>query len=113
MGTVDDYLASLDDVRATAYRSVLAVAETEAPDAVQGTSYGMAALVLHGKPLLGFKASKDHLGLYPFSPASVEAAAPHLEGFSLSKGTVRFDVANPIPEAALRTMLQARIAEIG
>lgn len=112
MGTVDAYLDGLDRPAREAYARVVEVALEEAPGAGQGTSYGMAALLHRGKPLLGFRAARGHLSLFPFSPAAVEAAAGLLAGFALSKGTVRFDAAVPPPDDAVRALVRARLAEI-
>jgi uncharacterized protein YdhG (YjbR/CyaY superfamily) len=72
----------------------------------------MPAFLYRGRPLLGIRASKDHLSVYPFSPAAVDAVAPRLEGFSLSKGTIRFTAAQPIPEDALLELVRVRREEI-
>src|ERR687889_513800 len=50
--------------------------------------------------------------VFPFSPAVVSAVAPRLQGFSLSKGTVRFGPDQPLPEDVLVEMVRLRAAEI-
>lgn len=112
MPEVDDYLAGLEPPVAAAFRAVVTVATELAPDAEQGTSYGMAALRHKGKPLLGFRLAAKHLAVFPFSPQAVEAAAAELDGFDVSKGTVRFTVDRPLPASAVRALVRARIAEI-
>jgi uncharacterized protein YdhG (YjbR/CyaY superfamily) len=59
-----------------------------------------------------FKASKNHLSVFPFSPEAVDAARAELAGFQLSKGTVRFTPDKPIPDAALEQLLRHRLREI-
>jgi uncharacterized protein YdhG (YjbR/CyaY superfamily) len=112
VGTVDSYLAGLDESDRGALMHVLAVAMEEAPDAEQATSYGMPVLRYRGKPLLGFQAATKHLAVYPFSPAAVSAVREQLSGASLSKGTVRFTAQAPLPEQAIRDLVRARRAEI-
>ncbi len=112
MRTVEGYLAGLDESERVALARVLAVAMLEAPDAEQGTSYGMPALLYRGKPLLGFRAATKHLAVYPFSPAAVDAVRDQLSGASLSKGTVRFTAEAPLPEQAIRDLVRARRDEI-
>lgn len=112
MGPVDEYLATLDDPTRHAYERIRDLVHAEVPDAQQGTSYGMAALTYRGKPLLGFRAARDHLSVFPFSPRAVDAVKDELTGFSVSKGTIRFSVAEPLPEPVLRALVQSRIAEI-
>ena len=112
MGTVDDYLAGVDESDGAALGRVLAVAMEEAPEAEQSTSYGMPALRYLGKPLLGFQAATNHLAVYPFSPTAVAAVRKQLSGASLSKGTVRFTAEAPLPEQTIRDLVRARRDEI-
>ncbi|GGM69228.1 hypothetical protein GCM10011609_01120 [Lentzea pudingi] len=113
MADVDDYFAGLDAPARAAFERIRTLAEKVAPDAEQGTSYGMAALRLKGKPLLGFKAAKDHLAVFPFSPAAVDVVRERLTGFSLSKGTVRFTTDRPLPDDVVRDLVRQRMGEIG
>ncbi len=112
MRTVTGYLAGLDESDRAALARVLAVAIQEAPDAEQGTSYGMPALLYRGKPLLGFRAATKHLAVYPFSPAAVDAVRDQVSAANLSKGTVRFTAEAPLPEQAIRELVRARRDEI-
>lgn len=84
----------------------------EAPEAVQGTSYGMAALLHRGKPLLGLLAAKHHLSVFPFSSRVVDAVRDQLDTFELSKGTIRFSVDQPLPDDVVRDVVRLRMAEI-
>lgn len=115
MGTVDDYLASLDADDAAVVSGVYALAREEAPDAEQGLGYGMPALVWHGKTLLSVMRAQKHVGVYPFSPAAVSAVADALDdlpGVSHAKGTIRFDPAQPLPDDVVRRLVRARMAQI-
>lgn len=88
------------------------VVRTTVPDAEEGRSYGMEAFLLNGRPLLGLRAAKQHLSVFPFSPEAVAAVADRLEGFELSKGTIRFTAERPIPDDVLADLVRARQAEI-
>jgi uncharacterized protein YdhG (YjbR/CyaY superfamily) len=112
MTEVDDYLAGLDAQPRAALEHVRRLALAEAPEAEPGRSYGMPALKYGGKPLIGFVAAKDHLSVFPFSPAVVEAVKDRLVGYAVSKGTIRFTVETPIPDAVLREVVRLRLAEI-
>jgi uncharacterized protein YdhG (YjbR/CyaY superfamily) len=112
MGSVDEYLGTLDGATRSAYRHIHDVAVAEVPDADQGTSYGMAALIYRGKPLLGFKAARDHLSLFPFSPSAVDAVRGALDGYDVSKGTIRFAAEHPLPDDVVRLLVRSRAAEI-
>lgn len=82
------------------------------PDAEESVSYGMPAFKYDKRPLLGFRASKNHLSVFPFSPEAIDAARGALEGFDISKGTVRFTPEQPVPDAALEELVRNRLREI-
>ncbi|ACL39019.1 Domain of unknown function DUF1801 [Pseudarthrobacter chlorophenolicus A6] len=112
MGTVDDALADLPEPGRSCLRHVVAVARSVAPEATEGVSYGMPALKLDGKPLVGVVAAAKHLSIFPFSPAIVEAVAGRLDGYSLSKGTIRFTAEHPLPDSVVEEIVRRRLAEI-
>jgi uncharacterized protein YdhG (YjbR/CyaY superfamily) len=109
---LDEYFATLDPATRAAVERLRALAMDVAPDAEQGSSYGLAALRYRAKPLFAVQATKRHLSLYPFSPAAIDAVRDRLGGFGVSKGAVRFSVAAPLPEDVVRDLLRARKAEI-
>jgi len=112
MGAVDEYFATLDEAARSAYERIRDVALAEVPGAEQGFSYGMAALKYEGKPLLGFRAAKEHLSVFPFSPAAVEAVKGRLESDWVSKGTIRFSSDHPLPDSVVVDLVRSRVAEI-
>lgn len=109
---MDQYLDGLPPAQRAALERVRAAARAAAPDAEEGRSYGMPAFLVAGRPLLGFRAAKQHLGVFPFSPAAVEAVRDRLEGFDLSKGTIRFTPDRPLPDDVVAALVRARRAEI-
>lgn len=112
MGTVDDYLDGLDPADRDVIGRIYDVARGTVPDTVQGEGYGMPALTYHGSPLLSVMRTKKHIGLYPFSPEAVDAGRPHLAGFDVEKGTVRFQPGTPPPDDAIRAMMAFRRDQI-
>jgi uncharacterized protein YdhG (YjbR/CyaY superfamily) len=112
VGTVDDYLTTLLPPEAAALAHVLALAREVVPEADQGTSYGMPALTYLGRPLVAAVAARSHLSLFPFSAAVVAAVQPRLDGYSVSKGTLRFTADHPLPDDVVRDAVAARRAEI-
>jgi len=112
MGTMAEYFAGLASDQREALQRVVDVATQVAPDAEEGTSYGMPALLVGGRPLIGVTASAKHLSVFPFSPAVVEAVAADLPGYALSKGTVRFSADRPVPDEVIAKMVRLRLAEL-
>jgi uncharacterized protein YdhG (YjbR/CyaY superfamily) len=109
---MDEYLAELPQAQRLALERVRAVATAVVPEAEEGTSYGMPAFILDGRPVLGFRAAKQHLSVFPFSPAAIASVEDRLDGFQLSKGTVRFTPENPLPEEVLADLIRSRLQEI-
>ena len=112
MTAVSDYFAGLDPVTRDAFERLRGLALAVAPDAEEGTSYGMAALRYRQQPLLGFQAAKRHLAVYPFSPPAIDAVRARLADFELSKGTIRFTADRPLPDDVVRDLVGHRLAEI-
>jgi uncharacterized protein YdhG (YjbR/CyaY superfamily) len=112
MPAVDEYLVSLDVPTRAAFEHLRDLTMDLAPEAEQGKSYGMAALKYREKPLLAFQAAKNHLSIFPFSPAVIDSVRDRLTGFELSKGTIRFTAATPIPDDVVRDIVRRRMDEI-
>jgi uncharacterized protein YdhG (YjbR/CyaY superfamily) len=112
MSAVDDYFDGLDASSRAAFEHIRNLATEVAPEVDEGTSYGMAALTYKQKPLLGFRAAKQHLSIFPFSPQAIDGVRDQLAGYELAKGTVRFTVGKPPPDDAVRELVRRRVAEI-
>jgi uncharacterized protein YdhG (YjbR/CyaY superfamily) len=110
--TMDTYLDDLPPAEKAALERVRTVVSGLAPDAEEGHSYGMPAFIYAGRPLLGFRAAKEHLSIFPFSPAAVEAVEDRLDGFVVSRGTIRFSPDRPVPEDVLADVVRTRKQEI-
>ncbi len=107
-----EYLATVPEPERTVLEHVRQVVRRTVPLVEEATSYGMPSFMYRDRPLLGFRASKHHLSVFPFSPEAVNAARESLDGFDLSKGTVRFTADKSIPDEALEQILHARMREI-
>jgi len=109
--SIDAYLATqpeavrarLEQLRATIHRAV--------PGAEEAISYGMPAFKLHGRTLLFFAGWKAHYALYPGTGRLVEALGDALAPYQVSKGTIRFPVALPVPVRLVTRIARLRAAE--
>lgn len=113
MSPIDEYLAGLPPAQRDALTAVCLAVREVAPDAEEGTSYGVPAFLVGGRPLLGLRAAKAHLSLFPFSPAAVDAVRDRLDGFDLAKGTIRFTPGRPVPRDVVADLVRARLHELG
>jgi uncharacterized protein YdhG (YjbR/CyaY superfamily) len=112
MESIDDALAGLPQPEHDVLLRVIDIARRVAPYAIDGVSYGLPALKVAGKPLIGVSARAHHLSIFPFSPAAIDVVRTGLDGFSVSKGTIRFTAERPVPKALVERLVAARLAEI-
>ena len=109
MTAIDTYLAKIDPSKRAALDRIRALAKTIAPEANEALVYGMPTLTYGGKPLLGFDAHKNHIGIYPYSARVIKELEDELQGFEHSKGAIRVPLARPITKALLRKIIMARL----
>ena len=109
--THDEYLAAVSDDKRAALEELRRTIREAAPGAVECISYGLPAFRLDGKNLVAYGAAAKHCALYPMSAAMVECFGEELKDYSTSKGTIRFQVEDPLPASLVRKLILARIAE--
>ena len=107
----DEYLAALSDDKRAALQKLRMTIKATVPKAAECISYGLPAFRLDGRPLVAFGAGANHCAFYPMSSSTVEAHKEDLEGYETSKGTIRFQPDKPLPDAIVRKLVKARIAE--
>ncbi|WP_029135832.1 iron chaperone [Nakamurella lactea] len=112
MGDLTDYLATLAAADRQVLTRVRDLALEVCPEAEEGRSYGMAALRLNDRPLIGVASTKSHLSLFPFSPEVVTEVADRLAGYQLSKGTIRFTAEHPLPDDVVQAVVRLRAEQI-
>jgi uncharacterized protein YdhG (YjbR/CyaY superfamily) len=108
---VEEYLAKVPEPARGVLEKVRAAIRSAAPaDATEGLSYGMPAFRYKGA-LVGYAAFKEHCSFFPMSGALIETIKDDLEGYSLSKGTIRFGVDKPLPAKLVKKFVKARVAQ--
>ena len=65
---------------------------------------------LHG-PLVALGSAKKHCALYHMSSNLLDVLAGELEGYNVSKGTIRFAPDKPLPDALVKKIVNLRIQE--
>lgn len=113
MGEVTDYYATLPIEVRELFDCIRLRAIELVPELEEGRSYGMPTLLYHGKGLLSTMQTKTHLALYPHSSEVVTRVADRLTGYSLSRGTIRFSVAKPLPDDVVDDVIRLRAQELG
>lgn len=111
-GNVDEYLASVDPAQRAALESLRQAIRAAAPAAEECISYGVPAFRLKGM-LVGFGATKKHCAFYVMSGTLLDGFPNDLQGYDISKGTIRFQPDNPLRAALVKKLVKARITENG
>ena len=110
--TIDEYLASLPDDKRAALTKLRKVIKMAVPRVEECISYQLPAFRLDGRVLVWFGAAAHHCAFYP-GASPIEAHKAELKGYYTSRGTIRFQAANPLPGVLVRKLVKARIAEYG
>ena len=112
MGEVGSYLSTIDGADHDALERVIAIAREVVPDAQEGTSYAMPALLYRDKGLLATVRTKKFLSLYPYSGAVIASVLDALSDFETTSGSIHYSADHPLPDALVRRIVTARRAEI-
>jgi uncharacterized protein YdhG (YjbR/CyaY superfamily) len=109
--TVDEYLASLPEPACSTLKRVRAVIRSVVPaETTEVISYGIPMFKYKGM-LVGYAAFAKHCSLFPTGSGVIEKFAKELNGFPTSKGTIRFPSDTGFPDALLKRIVKARVAE--
>jgi uncharacterized protein YdhG (YjbR/CyaY superfamily) len=110
--SVEDYIATRPAAQQRILKRVRTTIRKAVPDAVEVISYNMPAYKLHGRVLLYFAGWKDHYALYPGGADALSVLKDDLAAYKVSKGTIRFENAGPVPVALIERIAKVRAAEL-
>ena len=109
--TMDEYIAKLPKNVRDVLEELRRVIRESAPEAEETISYGMPAFKLNGKSLVFFAAWKNHVGFYPGGSSAIEAFKEELSPFKQAKGTVQFQLDEPIPLDLVKKIVKFRVKQ--
>jgi uncharacterized protein YdhG (YjbR/CyaY superfamily) len=107
--TIDEYIATFPENAQVKLKQLRQTINEAAPDAQETISYQMPAFKQDGL-LVWFAAFKGHIGFYPKASA-IEAFKDKLTGFKTSKGTIQFDMDEPLPLNLVKDIVRFRLKE--
>ena len=81
-----------------------------APLAVESITYGMPTFKTEGKPLVYFAGYKTHIGFYA-TPSGHQEFAKELAQYKQGKGSVQFQLNQPIPFDLIKRITRFRVEE--
>lgn len=93
-------------------RRVRSTIRKAVPRAEEAISYQIPAYKLHGRIVVFFAGWKEHWALYPASGTAVAAFKDELSAYAVSKGTIRFPLAQPIPVKLITRIAKFRAKQV-
>ncbi len=109
---IAEYVSALPEPARTTISAIYAEARALVPDAVEGLSYGMPALVYKGKGLISVMNAKNHIGIYPYGNLGELAAAVSAAGLDSTKGSIHLKGDQTLPDDLLAAILLRRKAQL-
>jgi uncharacterized protein YdhG (YjbR/CyaY superfamily) len=110
--SIEDYLRAQPPAARVALEQVRGALRKALPGAEEVISYQIAAFRLPGGIVLFFAGWKDHYALYPATGGLQEAFASELAPYEVSKGTIRFPLARPVPVRLIARLAKFRAREV-
>jgi len=93
--SIDEYIAAQPKDVALLLEKVRETIKKVAPEATEAISYAIPTFKLYGN-LVHFANFKNHIGFYP-GASGVEHFKKELSNYTFSKGTIQFQLSEPIP----------------
>ena len=109
-GSVDEYLARLDEPERKALERLRAQIRQAAPKATEVISYQIPTYRQNG-PLVHFAAQPKHLSFTIVSLDVMNAFRDELRDFDVSGRTIRFSAKKPLPATLVKRIVKARMRE--
>jgi uncharacterized protein YdhG (YjbR/CyaY superfamily) len=110
--SVDEYLASQPPAVRRTLTRVRNTIRKAVPGADETISYGIPAYKLQGRTVLYFAGWTEHYSVYPYGDRIAAAFGDELEKYKVSKGTIRFPLAEPVPVTLIEGIAKLRAAEV-
>jgi uncharacterized protein YdhG (YjbR/CyaY superfamily) len=109
---VEDYVASLAEPQGSRIAEIYSTARRVVPEAVEGISYGMPALLYKRKGLIAVMSTRHHIGIYPFGNLAELADAVASSGLETTKGSIHLREGQHLATDLLEQLLLRRVAQI-
>jgi len=111
--SIDAYIAAQPDAARDVLQTVRHVIHRAMPGAQETISYKIPAFRVAGRIAIFFAGWTTHYSIYPVLPRIAAGLGDRLGPYQFSKGTVRFPLSEPVPEALIEDLarLLAKDAE--
>jgi uncharacterized protein YdhG (YjbR/CyaY superfamily) len=111
MNVVDNYIERFEPEAKIELNRIRSIVKNLLPESEESIYYGMPTVKYKGKPILGFDAHKNHIGIYPFS-GSVISKIDELKDYSSTKGALRENLDKLLPVDLIIKIVQERLRQL-
>lgn len=109
--TPDEYLASTPEPARSTLEHIRKVIRSVVPkETTEVISYRIPMFKYRGM-LVGYAAFAKHCSLFPTGSGVIDKFSKELKNYSTNKGTIRFPADKPLPDALIKKIVKARVAE--
>ena len=105
---VDQYLKTVPEPQRSNLKKLRQTILKIEPRAKEIISYNMPAYQIDEGLICGFLSAKKHCSYFPFSGSVLKELVKETVKYDQSKGTLRFDIGKPLPEALVRKLIKVR-----
>ncbi len=108
---VDEYLAAVPEPARSTLKHMRAVIRSVVPaGTTEVFSYGIPTF-RYKRGLVAIAAFGKHCSFFPLGASALDSFKEELKEFRVSKGTLHFPLDRPLPDALVKKIVKARIAE--
>lgn len=108
--SIDEYIQTFPQETQQSLNALRKIIHDTVPAAQEKISYNIPAFNLDDRYLVYFAGYKNHVSVYPI-PEGTAAFQKEIIPYRYGKGTVRFSLSKPVPEALVRQIVTYLVAE--
>ena len=109
--SVDQYLAAQPAASRRVLTRVRNTIRKALPGVEESISYQLPTYKLNGRPVIYFAGWKEHYSIYPSTRVGVETLGDALAPYEVEKGTIRFQLDEPVPVKLIASIAKLRARE--
>lgn len=113
METVEEYLAAQPEANRKALERIRKIVLKTLPGSEDAYSYAIIGFRYNKKFVIYISGWKDHLSFHGFSVSLGNEMVAKFPQFKLKGRTLHFQPTPELPEALVKDLVQARVAELG
>ena len=107
--SIDAYIENYPPNVQEILQTIRKLVKKEVPEASETISYGIPTFKINGKYLIYFAGFKDHISIYPVTPAMEKVK--EISKYRTGKGTLQFKLDKPVPFDLIQELVKLRVKE--